>query len=238
MMKNQNSSANEPAGKNQSVANELSLDEVNLRISDSVELQVGNKCHAATLIGYLKTEGLIVTMPTGKNGPAQMDKGQPLTVRVFSSKHTYAFEAAIRHITNTPFPHLYLTYPEVVRKLKDRQYERVRVNITGSADASNGESFTCVVRDISMGGALIAVNDQTGLVNDRLLLTLRIVIDGVEYSLKLDSEIRSIRVEGSPDDDENAPVLHSLAFHNLSKQDFLALAAFDLLPDWGAQLPE
>lgn len=219
--------------QNQDESNSLPLDQMNLHIGDPIQLQIGNKCHFATLVGYLKGQSFIVAMQDGKEIPIQPGNDHSLVVRFFSDQRTYAFNTVVQHTPSEPFPHLHLAYPNETQALKERQYDRIGVNIAGSADISNGKSFACSVRDISMGGALIALRDQTGSVNDPLLLTLRVVVNGVEYELSLDSEIRSVRI-GDSSNDSDTPILCGLAFHDLSRQDILALAAFDFLPDWDA----
>lgn len=231
MMENQNFSTNPIPGQNQNDRTDLSLDRINLHIGDPIQLQVGNKCHFVTLIGYLKGQSFIVTMPDESESFIWPDNGQSIVVRFFSDKLPYAFDTVVNRVMTEPFLHLHLAYPKAMQVLKERQYDRVLVNITGTADIPDGESISCVVHDISMGGALIALNGQTGAVNDLLLLTLRVVVNGVEYVLSLDSEIRSVRVEGSSIDGDHL-VMQGLAFNDLSEQDILALAAFDLLPDW------
>lgn len=208
----------------------LQLDQIALRIGESVQLQIGNKLFFVALVGYLKDRGLIVATPCENGAPVQLDEGAQLLVRISVDKCNHAFDTTVCHVAKTPFPHLHLTYPSEVRPLKERQYDRIGVNIAGAADAPDGASLPCVVRDISIGGALIALNNQTGAVSDPLLLTLRVVINGVEYELSLNSEIRSVRTGSSLEYDDSV-VLQGLAFNDLSEEDILALAAFDLLPD-------
>ena len=233
MMNKQNLSANDFAGQDRDDLNGLPLDQIKLHIGDSIQLQIGNICYFSTLIGYLKGQSFIVTVPDDKGIPIRPDEGQSLVARFFIDKRAYAFNTVVNHVTSEPFPHLHLAYPRETQALKERQYDRVRVNITGTADVQDGKGISCVVRDISIGGALIELRGQTGTVNDPLLLTLRVVVNGVEYELSLDSEIRSVRA-GDSSSDSDTPILQGLAFHDLSEQDILALAAFDLLPDWNA----
>lgn len=231
MMENQNSSSNPISVQNQSGLSELPLDQLGLHIGDTVQLQIGSQRYFVTLIGYLKGQGFIVTLPDENVNFIPPDKGQSVVVRFFSDKLPYAFDTVVSHVAAEPFSHLYLAYPKAMQVLKERQYDRVRVNITGTADLPDRESISCVVHDISIGGALIALHGQTVAVNDLLSLTLRVVVNGVEYELSLDSEIRSVRV-ADPSNDGGSFILHGLAFNDLSERDILALAAFDLLPDW------
>lgn len=231
MMENEISPAGDLNRQENSMPAQLPLDQVRPHIGDPVQLQVGSVCHVSTLIGYLKGQSVIVTL-SGEQA-SQLQEGHPLTVRFSSDKRAYAFNTVVRHVASVPFPHVHLAYPQGAHALRERQHERVKINITGYADISDGKSISCVVRDISMGGALITVDGQTGAVNDKLVLTLHVVVNGVEYSLSLDSEIRSVRIGASPTG--GAPsVMQGLSFQNLSNEDALALAAFDLLPDWNA----
>ena len=175
MMNNQNISANNLAGHEQDDLNGMPLDQIKLHIGDPIQLQIGNICYFSTLIGYLKGQSFIVTIPDDKGMPMQPDKGQALVVRFFIDKRAYAFNTVVNHVAKEPFPHLHLAYPKETQALKKRQYDRMRVNITGTADIPDGKSISCVVRDISIGGALIELRGQTGTVNDPLLLTLRVV---------------------------------------------------------------
>ncbi len=231
MMENKNSSTNLISVQNQSGVSELPLDQLGLHIGDSIQLQIGNQRYFVTLIGYLKGQDFIVTLPDENENCKPPEKGQSVVVRLFSDNLPYAFDTVVSHVAAEPFFHLYLAYPKAMQVLKERQYDRVRVNITGTADLPGRESISCVVNDISIGGALIALHGQSVAVNDLLSLTLRVVVNGVEYELSLDSEIRSVRV-GDTSNDGGSFILHGLAFNDLSERDILALAAFDLLPDW------
>ena len=111
------------------------------------------------------------------------------------------------------------------RPLQERQYARVRVNIAGVASTADDESTPCIVRDISIGGALIELNAPKGAVNDPLRLILRVEINATEFELTLDSRIRSVRLGES-----GANILQGLMFNDLSEKDILALATFDLFP--------
>jgi c-di-GMP-binding flagellar brake protein YcgR len=210
----------------------LTLEEIKPHIGAPVRLMTrDNTHHIATLVGYLKGQSLIVTTPDEPGDNMRPHVGQTLAARIFIDNRPYVFDTVVRHVAAEPFPHLYLACPEIMQASKERQHERIRINITGYADAPDGKSFSCTVRDISLGGAMIAVGGQAGAVNDSLTLTLNIVLNGVEYSLSLDGEIRSIRLSEVAGDGQPT-VLQGLAFKDLTQQDIMALAAFDLLPDW------
>ena len=196
-----------------------------LRPGDPLQIVISDTIYDAALVGYLKGQGVIVTAPHGR---CDIHAGQQVAVRIFTDSQSYAFSATVLQPAREPFPHLYLSYPESLCALKERQHERVSLNITGTAELAGGKIFSCTVRDISMGGALIAVGDQVCKLNDNLELTLKVDLNGVEYTLSLEGEVRSVRLT---DADDNFMILQGLAFKDLTEQELLALAAFDLLPD-------
>jgi len=158
-----------------------------------------------------------------------MMENQSPTVTIDSADNKHgAFDLALDQVNldiGDPVE-LHLAHPNSVQPLQKRQYDRVRVNITGVANTADDESTPCVVLDISIGGALIELNASQGTVNDPLRLILRVEINGSQFELALDSKIRSVRLGES-----GANILQGLAFNDLSEQDILALAAFDLFPD-------
>jgi c-di-GMP-binding flagellar brake protein YcgR len=231
MMKNLNASAIHLNEQVQSDLDESSPDLSGLQIGSALQLQIGAIGYIVTLIGYLKGQGLMVTTPLEHENPTQPEEGQAVVVRFFNDRRAHAFNSTIQQVVNKPFPYLQLAYPEETHELRERQHDRIKINITGNADSLDGKSFSCVVQDISMGGALIAVNDLDGSVNDKLVLTLHVVVNDIEYNLSLDSEIRSVRIETSSGGSLPS-VMQGLSFSNLSKEEILALAALELLPDW------
>ena len=78
---------------------------------------------------------------------------------------------------------------------------------------------------------MISANDQAGELNDKLVLTLNVAVSGVDYSLSLNSEIRSIRIR-KLSGESALSIMQGLSFSDLSKEEVLALAAFELLSDW------
>ena len=229
MMKNQDSLANLANAHAQSDPARLHQDMASLHIGNPIQLQIENKGYVLTLIGYLEGEVFMVTTPTENGSPIQLEEGQPLVVRYFSERRAHEFSTEILYVATKPFPHLHLAYPQKIHILRERQHDRLKINITGNADISNGKSYSCVIHDISMGGALISLTDQVGDVNDKLRLTLNVVVSGVEYSMILESEIRFVRIGASSG---ISTVMQGLSFNDLSKEEILALAAFELLPDW------
>jgi c-di-GMP-binding flagellar brake protein YcgR len=210
-----------------------SLEQIHLPVGSTLQLQIDNTCYSAKLIGYFQGQSFIISMAEENQFSPSFLKDKPVLVRCYCENHIYIFNTVLIHISSEPFSHVHLAYPTKVRLLQERQFNRVKVNINGSANSPEGKRFSCLVQDISIGGALIALNGQTGEVSEPLLLTLNVILEGIEYELSLESEIRSVRLENSANSFDSF-ILQGLTFHDLSKQDILVLATFDLLPDWNA----
>lgn len=209
-------------------ANVLSLDQIKLNIGDSLQLQFQSGAEQArsfvTLVGYLADFNVIVTTPLLNGSVMLIREGQVFVVRLFSGKSAYAFTATTEKVTNSPFPHLYLSYPKEVRGLVVRGSSRARANIICHASVKGGTGHACVARDISIGGALIAARENIGEVDDSLSLKLRVKVNEVEHMLILDCQIRSINT-GKPAENGTPTILHGLSFTSMSSQDALVISA-------------
>lgn len=215
------SSASETSGN-------LPLDQVKLNIGDSIQLQVqsetDNSRYYVTLVGYLVGQSVIVTTPTLDGNLLLMREGQSFVVRLFCGKSAYAFTSLIKKVTNSPFPHLHLTYPKEVRGIVVRGSARAQANIICHATVEGGAGIACVARDISMGGALLAAKEQMGSTGEKMLLKLRVIVSEVEHLLTLSCVIRSINI-ATPNVSNTPSILHGVSFENPSPQDKLVITA-------------
>lgn len=206
----------------------MPLDQVKLNIGDSIQLQVqsetDNSRYYVTLVGFLAGQSVIVTTPTLDGSVMLMRDGQSFVVRLFSGKSAYAFTALIKKVTNSPFPHLHLSYPKEVRGIVVRSSARTQANIICSATLEGGTAVACVARDISMGGALLAAREQMGSTGEEMTLRLRVIVSEVEHLLTLPCQIRSVNITMISGD--NAPsIQHGVSFGELTPQDKLVITA-------------
>jgi hypothetical protein len=119
---------------------------------------------------------------------------------------------------------MHLSYPKEVRGLVIRGSSRARANIICHAAVDGGNGFACVARDISIGGALIAVKDKIGDVGTKLTLKLRVNVNNTEHMLNLICEIRSVNAARATAGDTET-ILHGLSFENMNSQDTLVISA-------------
>lgn len=229
----QETSGASQAEKNESAnpaqrAGTLSLEQIKLNIGDSLQLQFQSESEQSrcvvTLIGYLADQGVIVSTPMLNGSVMMIREGQIFVVRLFSGKSAYAFTSVTNKITHVPFPHMHLSYPKEVRGLVVRGSSRAPANIICHAAVEGGGGYACVARDISTGGALIAVKNQLGEVGHKFSLTMRVKVSEAEHMLDLNCVIRSVNSTRSTDG-EAPNILHGLSFENLSGHDTLVISA-------------
>lgn len=221
------SNAGKEAPPAQREAGSLSLDQIKLNIGDSIQLQFQSDLEPSrcfvTLIGYLKDQSVVVTTPIINGSMMLVREGQDFVIRLFSGKSVYAFASSARRVTNTPYPHLHLSYPKEVRGLVVRRSSRGQINIICHATVEGGAGHACVARDISIGGALIAASTKIGDVGKQLTLKLRVRVGDAEHVLVLNCKIRSVNAS-RPTVDETPTMLHGLSFEEVTSQDTLVIS--------------
>lgn len=204
------------------------LEQIKLDIGDSLQLQFQSISEHprsfVTLIGYLVDQSVIVSTPMLNSKVMLIHEGQIFIVRLFSGKRAYTFTATTLKVSSKPFPHLHLSYPSEVHGIVVRGSSRARANIICHASTAQGVSYACIARDISIGGALIAVRERIGKIGDKLLLKLRMCVNGNEHVLILDCQIRSVN-SGRPSAEKTLAFLHGLSFTSMSSQDTLVISS-------------
>jgi Flagellar protein YcgR/PilZ domain len=205
----------------------LSLDQIKLSIGDTIQMQFQSDVEPSrcfvTLIGYLEGQSVIVTTPIINGSMMLVREGQVFVIRLFSGKTAYAFTSMAKRVTNTPYPHLHLSYPKEVRGLVVRSSSRGRINIICHATVEDGRGYACVARDISIGGALIAAGEKIGDVGSPLTLKFRVKVGDTEHMLVLNCKIRSLNTS-RPTVDETPTILHGVSFEEVTSQDTLVIS--------------
>jgi c-di-GMP-binding flagellar brake protein YcgR len=206
----------------------LTFEQIKLNVGDSLQLQPHSgeegQRYYVSLIGYLKGQGIIVSMPLQDGKLALVREGASFVVRCFGGKSAYAFTSIARKVTSVPFPHIYLTYPKEVRGAVVRRCARAKVNIVGSVLLQSGQRMACVVRDISVGGALLAARGKMANIGETFLLNLRVKVNSGEHILDLNCIARSVHV-AQGNDDKTPSMMHGVSFVDLASMDSLVLTA-------------
>lgn len=218
----------DPAESASKRAKKSSLHQTKLKIGNLLQFQKQhdpkNHRYTGTLIGYLKNESFIVTMPKGNGGVLYLNEGQPFIVRFFSGNHAYACTATVLQLHLEPYPHVHFSYPTTLTSLPIRTATRVKLNIPCKAINDAGETKDCTVIDISTKGMAIAVDQALGNTDDKLKLEFSVSVNDEEHQLSLSGVIRST-TNKPKGDGEAASVWHGVAFMDLLSYDKLVVTS-------------
>lgn len=204
----------------------LTLDQIRLQIGDLVQIQPASEeaRYYVNFVGYVKGNCFIVSNPVSDGKLVFVKEGQALIIRFFSGKSAYAFGAVVTRVTTVPFPHLYLSYPKEIRSMVVRKNERMKTQISGKLQFQGGEWQECVVQDISMSGALLAVHEEIGKIGDEFRLAIETQVNQTPFTLTVDCKIRSTSSHDQADNIERS-YDRGVSFNQLSGQDVLVLTA-------------
>lgn len=202
------------------------LDASKIRVGDALQMQSSAEAPrlVVKLIGYLKSRGLIVTVPECDGEFVMLKEGQSFIVRFFSGQNAYAFTSTVAKQTSVPFPHVYLSYPREVRGLEIRKDSRIDVdliaaiNLDGETAVSGGR-----IVNLSTGGAALRAKGRLGAKGDILNVKFKILINEMQSYTVFDSVICTITEDKI---DPAMPFLHGIKFVKPEQNMTLAVAAF------------
>ena len=174
-------------------------------MSLNMQLQMGEskRRYDVQVIGYLKDESLLVTMPREKGALAKLFPQDEYIVRYFKGKNIIAFKTKILHVAKIPYWYLHLECPQKLEKVEIRQAERINISITAQT-LMNGQKYWSVIRDLSAGGAQVVANDEIGQAGDHIELFFDLKIGEIEREVHLVALIRNVRqakseINGKPE---------------------------------------
>ena len=218
--------ATRPAAAEAGVDERMRLEDVRLKIGETVQLQStaerDPQRHYVKLIGYAKGRSFIVSTPMQEGAYLLIRDGQGYVVRMFAGKNIYAFPASVIRAANTPYPHLHLTFPEVVVTRTIRKAERIDVRLIAAVDTGSSRGIPATVENLSLSGAGLNSKVQLGTAGSELKLGFKLELDGFARVLSLTAVIRisqpSVTAEGQ--------WLTGLEFRDIDPQDHLLLSGF------------
>ena len=208
----------------------LTLEEARLAVGDLVSLQAHRgeivERYTVRLIGMSKGRSVLVTTPMVDGHYLFMREGQALILRAFSGRSAYAFATQILKSVNTPYPYLHLSYPRQVRSLVVRHGARADVRVICAITHCDGVAIDAAgtIINLSIGGALMTTNTIPGKKGQSLTLKFKVVLNGIEALLELDTVIRAINVDQSGDTE--TPYQIGVQFTDVSAEDSIPLLAF------------
>jgi c-di-GMP-binding flagellar brake protein YcgR len=177
----------------------------------------------ARLIGYIKDQSILVTMPVVDGQRVIMTDGEKVEVRMLTGSNIYVFQSMILRVCVSPSNYMHLEYPAKVRTQRLRRAPWARTNLAASVTDANGNEVIAHIVNLSPDGAQVNIPQPVGKKGESLRLAFHARIDELETKLTLDSAIQHIR-PAQQDQDWGAEMLgYGLAFRNVSAEDALWL---------------
>ena len=179
--------------------------------------------------GCISGKSILISMPRAPQGAPRLRAGQKLTVRLMIDNGIGVFAATIEHSTMTPYPMLYLSYPNSVGFKEVRG--ATRINVDHAVSATNvselDEPFSeGIVADISTSGARLELSSAIGRVGDHLEILTDVNIGRLMRTLRVKAVIRS-RIERSTKEiDHNLPAVYGIEFVELDDEAMLVLYGY------------
>jgi hypothetical protein len=179
--------------------------------------------YPARLIGYIKDQSILTTMPEAARQRVDMSDGEPVEVRMLTGGSIYVFQTSVQRLCISPVHYLHLDYPVRVRIQALRRSPWARVDLMGSVANSHGtEEFAHIV-NLSPDGAQLHVPAAMGAAGDILRLTFHASIDELKTTLTLDATIRHVRPGRPSGDEAKAMFEYGIAFREVLPEHALWL---------------
>lgn len=204
------------------------LAELNPRIGEKVQIETRTPRgrYSVQLLGYRENSSLMVSAPKS----ASVNAGAQVTVRLMSGNFICAFSARILKIQTSPFAYWHIEYPAKTEIRRIRSHTRVPVNLLVSIDEFEPDTglrhdwpINAFCTDISINGACVDASVALGKQGDKLFLTTRFSVAGIDQVVLTSALIRSVQpVEGGG----SKVVSHGLEFLDIDDDTHLILAGF------------
>ncbi len=185
-----------------------SLDLAQLRPLPGERLRVESRTprsrFVSELIGYRAHSSVLIAAPRTGALAASVNVGSPVTVRLMAGNRICAFTSRLLRVQAQPFAYWHLEYPKDVEVRLIRHCTRVPVRLRVVLDTQDdspqtppGLPCSALCTDISLQGACVETLNPVGSPGDRLFLTLRISLAGIDQVLLVPAQIRNQQVLAS-----------------------------------------
>lgn len=185
--------------------------------------------YAVQLIGLREGGSVLVSAARPAAGGPMLREGTPLTARLMVGNWICVFDTRLLKIQNQPYPLWHLAYPEQVDVQRVRYLTRVPVNLRVSLDvdepglALGTFPVSALCSDIHTEGACIEANRLLARVGDKLYMTARVSVSGIDHVILAPAIVRNLY-----ESEAGAfPVIsHGVEFVDLEEDTRLILAGF------------
>ncbi|MCX7173364.1 MAG: flagellar brake protein [Proteobacteria bacterium] len=197
------------------------------QIGEKVQLRLlGQDIQAyyyAHLIGYIKGQSILLTIPLMAGQRIDMNEGERVELRMLTGSNIYIFRSEILRVCTSPSHYMHLQYPVKVKTQKLRSGSRTRVRISAQVTDEQGEELTTQIIDLSPVGAQFIVPRQNNLKGTHLRLSFQAAVDELDTLLTLDCLVQH-QHPAVPGEEWGAEMLeYGVAFSNVSNQHKLWL---------------
>lgn len=204
------------------------MDELDIDIGMNLNMQLligeSKRRHDVQVIGYLKGESFLVTMPRENGILAKIFPHDEYIVRYFKGRNIIAFKTKILYVAKVPYFHLHLEFPTQLEKVEIRHSERINISITAQT-LVQGEKHWSVIRDLSAGGAQVVINDEVGKPEDHVELFFDLKIGEIEREIHLVAMIRNVR-KGKNEDTGKDEYHYGVEFMDPSEQEVVFVQGY------------
>jgi len=207
-----------------------------LQIGDVLQLQFAPPSeiqdrYAATLVGFLPGQSLIITTPRKQGNPIIVREGQAFTLRMLQGSNIFGFVTRVLKVSSKPYPYLHLAYPADVESAVVRNAPRVSTEIQAIVSKKLGPSGAedqrpVIISDISSTGARLMDREPLGDIGAVIQVTHSLPVCGGEDILRVMGVIRNIRKVTR--EDGSAVYVHGVEFRGLTRFQELLLCAYVL----------
>jgi hypothetical protein len=175
------------------------LEELQPKVGQVVQLQLVHLEQPrvyAKLIGYVAEQAMVVTVPAVGDRIWPIRDGDGVVCRAFTDGVAFGFQTQALRVTQQPFPHVFLAYPQhvesvVVRKTSRVPLQREAVLLKSTEQGELREP--AMLADLSVRGSCALSKPGLAAVNEPLTLLVPAVKPD-EMELRLSVIVRSARV--------------------------------------------
>jgi c-di-GMP-binding flagellar brake protein YcgR len=165
-------------------------------IGDALQLQsLGAKGqrYFAKLVGYLNKRSITVTQPKSGETVVAVAVGNQYFVRGFAGAKTYEYTATVLAVSEQPYAHIHLSFPDQVSTLQMRGAIRIKTKLPCFIVAAvSGLKMPAAINDLSTSGASIISNVKLGQRGEAIQINVNLPIEGEEQAYAISAIIRNV----------------------------------------------
>lgn len=204
---------------------EVSLKSLKLRSGMHLQIRPVNDSAEWVEVQFLAALPGKGIMTAPHDGNYQVKPGEDYSVRGFTGRYDFQFASRVLQMFTDPFAYALLEYPDTVEARAVRKAMRMKALLPARAKPHGlDDSFTVILVDLSVAGALIRSPQSLGNTGDQIDLNFALDVENSTVELRLAAQIAHT-AEGTDG------IRVGLMFRNLEQNDRLALRCFAMASD-------